>query len=65
MIAARSLGYGSVFCTDSFPFDAVKKVFNIPNKYEVICTIPVGVPVKWPESKPKKSLDEVVVYEQF
>jgi nitroreductase len=65
LIAARALGYGSVFCTDSFPAEAVKKVFNIPGKYEIICTIPLGVPVKWPESKSKKSLEEVVVYEKF
>jgi nitroreductase len=65
LIAARSLGYGSVFCTDSFNPEVVKKVFSIPDNYEVICSIPVGVPVKWPDSKPKKSLDEVVVYEKF
>lgn len=65
LIAARALGYGSVFCTDSFTPEVIKQVFNIPDKYEVICSIPVGVPVKWPEPKSKKSLEEVVIYEKF
>jgi nicotinate-nucleotide--dimethylbenzimidazole phosphoribosyltransferase len=62
-IAARALGYGTVFCTDTFPFDVVKRVFEVPDHYEVICSTPVGIPVSWPEPPPKKHLDELVVFE--
>jgi nitroreductase len=65
MIAARALGYGSVFCTDSFPFDVIRDVFKIPARYEIICSIPIGIPESWPPKPPKKSLDEMVVFEKF
>jgi len=64
-IAARALGYGSVFFTGTFPSKIVKKVFNIPEHYEVICTTPIGVPVSWPETPSKKPLNEFVVFESF
>ncbi len=65
MIAARALGYGSVFCTDAFPFDVIRTVFKIPARYEIICSIPIGIPESWPPKPPKKSLDELVVFEKF
>jgi len=65
MLAARALGYGSVFCTDTFPFSVVKEVFNIPVQYDVICCVPIGIPEAWPPMPPKKSLDEVTVFEKF
>lgn len=64
-IAARALGYGTVFCTDTFPYEVVRRVFEVPDHYEVICSTPVGVPVDWPEPPPKKALDELVVFEAF
>ena len=65
MLAARALGYGTVFCTDSISEELTQKIFNIPEHYTRICITPVGVPESWPESPPKKSLDELVVYEKF
>ena len=65
MLAARALGYGTVFCTDSIPEKLTKKIFNIPDHFTRICITPVGVPESWPESPAKKSLDELVVYEMF
>ncbi|MHC4738922.1 MAG: nitroreductase family protein [Planctomycetota bacterium] len=65
MLAARALGYGTVFCTDSISEELTQKIFNIPERYTRICITPVGVPESWPESPPKKSLDELVVYEKF
>jgi nitroreductase len=62
-IAARALGYGTVFCTDSFPFEVVKQVFAIPDRYEVVCTTPLGVPDGWPVSKEKKPLESFVAFE--
>ncbi len=65
LIAARSLGYGSVFTTDSFPEMLVKKVFDIPERFQQICVIPIGVPEDWPDSPDKKSLDEFIVVDHF
>jgi len=64
MLAARALGYGTVFITDSFSAELTKKVFNIPDQYTRVCFTPVGVPKEWPE-KEKKSLDEFIVNENF
>jgi nitroreductase len=65
LLAARALGYGTVFCTDSIPENLTQKMFNIPDHYTRICITPVGVPENWPECPPKKGLDELVVYDQF
>jgi nitroreductase len=64
LLAARALGYGTVFITDSFPEEITKKVFNIPDQYTRVCITPVGVPVEWP-TKEKKPLDEFIVKESF
>lgn len=63
MLAARALGYGSVYLTDGIPEEASKKVLNIPDKYERICMTPIGIPDSWPETPKKKSVDEVICYE--
>ncbi len=65
ILAARSLGYGTVFCTDSIPEDITSKVFNIPDKYERICITPIGIPDTWPESPEKMKWDEFVVKDSF
>ncbi|MCY1720077.1 nitroreductase family protein [Prolixibacteraceae bacterium Z1-6] len=64
MLAARALGYGTVFITDSFSEELTKRVFQIPDQYTRVCITPVGVPKEWPE-KEKKSLDEFIVNEKF
>lgn len=65
ILAARALGYGTVFITDSISEQITKKVCNIPNRYTRICFIPVGVPESWPESPEKKSLQELIVHDSF
>ena len=65
MIAARALGYGTGFFTTFFPEQKMKEFFNIPDRYKLICFTPIGVPEKWPETPPKKSLEELVVFESF
>jgi len=65
MLAARALGYGTVFITDSVPADVTKEVLNIPDRYARVCITPIGVPEAWPESPEKKDLDEFIVYDRF
>jgi len=65
MIAARTLGYGTGFFTTFFPDKEMKKFFDIPDKYKLICFTPIGVPEKWPETPQKKNLDDIVVFDSF
>lgn len=65
MIAARALGYGTGFFTSFFPEEKMKRFFNIPEQYKLICFTPVGVPDKWPEAPSKKKLEEIVIFESF
>lgn len=64
LLAARALGYGTVFLTDSIPVEVTRKVFNIPDRYVRVCITPVGVPVAWPKQE-KKPLAEVIVKDSF
>ena len=65
MVAARALGYGTVFLTDSFPLEIVREVFQIPERYEIVCTTPLGIPKEWPDKPEKKNLQDFIVYDTF
>ena len=65
MLAARALGYGTVFYTDTIPDEVTRRVLQIPERYERVCIIPIGVPSEWPKAPAKKELSEFIVYESF
>jgi nitroreductase/ketosteroid isomerase-like protein len=65
MIAARALGYGTGFFTSYFPGPEMKKFFNIPDQYTLICFTPIGVPDAWPPTPSKKDLKDLVIFETF
>jgi nitroreductase len=65
MLAARALGYGSVFCVNSIPEDVTKNILNIPDNYRRICITPIGIPDQWPKTPAKKDLKEAIVYNKF
>jgi len=65
LLAARSLGYGTVFITDSIPENVTKEVLNIPDHYTRVCITPIGVPVEWPATPAKKDLDSFIAYENL
>lgn len=65
MLAARALGYGTVFCTDSINEEITKEFFNIPEEYTRVCITPIGVPYEWPASPEKKELESFIVRESF
>ena len=65
MLAARALGYGTVYRVNSVPEKIVREFFNIPDNFKRVCITPVGVPESWPKGPSKKGLDKVVVYEKF
>jgi nitroreductase len=64
-LAARALGYGTVYVTDSIPEPVTREVLNIPERYERVCITPLGVPDGWPGPTPKKKLEELIVNESF
>ena len=63
MLAARALGYGTVFYTNSVTEELCRKHFNIPEKYRRTCMIPIGVPVEWPERRKRLPLRQLVFHE--
>jgi len=65
MLAARALGYGTVFITDGIPENVTKDVLGIPDTYTRVCITPLGIPVEWPQSPSKKKLEEFVIYDNF
>ena len=64
LLAARALGYGTCYFTDSISEDVVRKALNVPDRYEVVCITPVGIPAESPE-KEKKPLEEFIVRDTF
>jgi nitroreductase len=64
-LAARVLGYGTVYVTDAIPDRVTREVLGIPERYQRVCITPLGVPDGWPEPTPKKKLEEFVVFESF
>ena len=65
MLAARALGYGTVFITDAISEKITKEIFEIPDTYTRVCITPLGVPFEWPKTPPKKELEEFIINEKF
>jgi nitroreductase len=65
MLAARALGYGTVFYTDSVPEDLCIRHLDIPEKYSRTCVIPIGIPESWPDRRERLPLDELVFREKI
>jgi len=64
LLAARAMGYGTVYITDAIPEIVTQKAFNIPENFKRVCITPVGMPVEWP-TKEKKELESFIVKESF
>lgn len=65
MLAARALGYGTMYGTDFVPMAAQRAAMEIPDRYEIACTIALGVPERWPEPPEKKDLESLIIHERF
>ncbi|MCW4039462.1 MAG: nitroreductase family protein [Candidatus Bathyarchaeota archaeon] len=64
-LSAQALGYGSLYATESISDAAIRKIITVPVKYTFVCGIAIGIPECRPAMPPKKSVDELVVYEHF
>jgi len=65
MLAARALGYGTVFITDAIPENVTKEVLQIPDTYTRVCITPLGIPVEWPATPPKKDLKDMIFFDKL
>jgi len=65
MLAARALGYGTVYGTGVVPPSTIRDVLEIPERYELICTITIGVPKTWPNPPEQKELESFVARERI
>jgi nitroreductase len=65
MLAARALGYGTVFITDAIPENVTKEVLQIPDNFTRVCITPLGVPFEWPATPPKKDLNEMISFDKL
>jgi nitroreductase len=65
MLAARALGYGTVFITDAIPENVTKEVLQIPDNLTRVCITPLGVPFEWPATPPKRDLNEMISFDKL
>ncbi len=49
----------------AFSQEEVKKILSIPDKYKVVALLPIGFPDDSPRPKTRKSLEEIICYENF
>ena len=49
----------------AFSQEQVKKILNIPDQYKVVALLPLGFPADSPKPKTRKSLEEIICYENF
>ena len=63
-LAAVSEGLGTCWI-GAFSQKEVKKILNIPKKYQVIALMPLGLPDDKPRRKIRKSLSELICENEF
>jgi nitroreductase len=65
MLAARALGYGTVFITDAISDKVTSEVLQLPSRYTRVCITPLGIPVEWPATPEKKELKEFISFDKL
>jgi nitroreductase len=63
-LAAHALGLGTCWI-GAFEPEPVQQLLGIPADVKVVCLLPVGVPDAEGVPKPRKSMEEIVVYERW
>jgi len=65
VLAATDLGLGTCWMGQSKREELVKSLLDIPDKFRVIALTPLGVSDETPDSKDRKSLDDIVSWEKY
>lgn len=60
MIAARSLGYGSVYLSDTVTEEGLRAAFGLSGRWTSPCSIALGRPAEEPKERQPASLDAYV-----
>jgi nitroreductase len=63
-LEAVELGLGTCWI-GAFNEEDVKKILKIPQDKKVVALLTVGVPAESPDARPRKSLDEIVAYNEY
>ena len=64
VLEAVELGLGTCWI-GAFNEDKVKKLLKIPQDKKVVALLTVGVPAESPAARPRKSLEEIVAYDEY
>ncbi|MBF0100281.1 MAG: nitroreductase family protein [Desulfobacterales bacterium] len=64
VLTAHSFGLGSVII-GLFDHDRVRRDFAVPQEYEVVSLLPIGVPAKIPNPPKRKEIQDFVHFEHF
>jgi nitroreductase len=49
----------------SFKEDEIKQILNIPADMRIVEILPLGYPKSLPDPKPRKELEEIIVYDRY
>jgi nitroreductase len=64
VIAAWALGVGSCWIGD-FSEEKVKKLLDIPEKWNIVALVSFGYPAEKPQPRKRKSVEEIVGFNKF
>lgn len=64
LLAAHALGYGSCWM-GGFSGSKVKKILRLPDSFRPVSLIPVGKAAEEPILRPRRPLEEMVVYDTW
>ena len=64
ILEAHEQGLGTCWL-GSFDEKKVKEILDIPEGVRVVAVTPLGYPVEYPASRPRKRVDEIVCYERY
>jgi len=65
VLAATNLGLGTCWMGQTGREELIKGLLDIPDNFEVIAVIPIGVPNETPMPKERKSLDAIVSWGKY
>jgi nitroreductase len=64
VLQAHELGLGTCWL-GAYNEHAVKEILGIPSHVRVVAMTPLGYPAESPDAKPRKGLEEIVVYDRY
>jgi nitroreductase len=65
VLAATNLGLGACWMGQTGRQELVRGLLDIPDGFQVVAVIPIGVPDETPAPKARKSLDTIVSWEKY